>query len=192
MIAAMDSLVTLFQIEISDSAAMTLRPLIKEVLGPGERVSSLALSDDMAYLSIGTEAGKLYLYRTSEQKMIPLTGHGAAVSDVVFHVDKEALQLVSVGYDQHINLIDVEDWLSVEPKEDLISIPLNRKWLYRVTYSLDGELIMVAGANKGINVWLARAEKLSDFLKSVLATKRPNSPNLNVNQLHPQNKKLLL
>lgn len=192
LIAAMDSLVTLFQIEISDSAAMTLRPLIKEVLGPGERVSSLALSDDMAYLSIGTEAGKLYLYRTSEQKMIPLTGHGAAVSDVVFHVDKEALQLVSVGYDQHINLIDVEDWLSVEPKEDLISIPLNRKWLYRVTYSLDGELIMVAGANKGINVWLARAEKLSDFLKSVLATKRPNSPNLNVNQLHPQNKKLLL
>ena len=164
LLAAEGSVVSLYQIQKASSTPILLELVHTVALESSEWVTSLALSDNLKYLAIGTEEGKLYLNDTSGQELDYLPGHSATVSALAFKQFEETLQLVSAGYDQHATLIDIDDWSSARQKEDLISIPLDLKWLYCATYSLHGDFLLIAGANKGVHVWPVKADQIRDHL----------------------------
>ncbi len=161
LLMARDTLVTLYHVQDSDEDL--LKPVHRFILPTQEKVAALAISDDLQCLAVGTVGGRLYMNRRAEQVPVSLPGHGATISALAFHRFGETLQLVSVGYDQYANLIDVGDWLAEKPREDLVPIPLGQ-WLYSIAYSQGGDFLIAGGANKGVNVWPARAGKMRDFL----------------------------
>ncbi|RYD94853.1 MAG: hypothetical protein EOP54_16790, partial [Sphingobacteriales bacterium] len=134
----------------------------------GAKVLSVAIDPSNTYLAAGTYDGDLWLKKLKpDTKEVSFNLHASAINDIQFRPvnSNGIIQLATASSDQTVKLVDVDAIMQSRNTDDIITLRNHSKWVFKVTYSNDGDFLYTASEDKRIIGWHATMAGIYNDLK---------------------------